>query len=1156
MRANVTSIELGGVTNLAVLAPVKAGFVAGFETITYLDRLRRLLRAMHASRQNQRESELRPPTFPDSIGRFGIIRSFRYTIVPPRPAAPGRWQLSLNVSFDGGWEPYMRVIYRDIGTLLDALFCHCEGYPGSRTSDYDTYCRWVRDNEFDGGIFYNDSALTQSDANYLAEVERLQRETADREHVDQLIARFALDSERQQIGRAFQAVWADPKAALALSLRSLKGLYRLATYFPENADDDGGVLRRFAQSALKEFRLVIAQPELAGSALWQPFAAAFAEELAWLAPAPPRAPTPPRLRFEPTALQAMVLGRADPATHGCVVMLGVREPAAAAAHLANVVAPLCAEPTNAAQVRHHVTFTFAGLQALGVHAERLDRLPQEFAEGMEARCGLLGDVRSNHPDHWRRPLRHRGRQPGERIDLTTVHVVVVLRLVDESNPAHTLHPRLAAAADALAAGTGLALLAVQPTRSYRSGGQTREHFGFVDGLSQPRPVDPADPDVAVLRGDEVRVGELVLGYHNDRGDEPFPPQADPLLDNGSFLVMRQLRQRVDHLDAALAGRPDRAEVLARMMGRRQDGVPLVPLGPSGGINDFDYGADPGGARCPFHSHVRRTNPRDGRAPMPRILRRGMSYGPRADDERDEARGIVFMAYCASIAEQFETLQRWVAGGNSSGVSSTQADPFLAVPRLGEKRTFRYVDTDGRVTRVDLGDKPFVELEWGLYLFAPSLQALRELPGLGTAPRAAAPKKPARPARDPLEAWRRRLEDPDESVAEWAKVRASGDGLVTAAPYGTLIGRQDAVLGVLKDDGALYSVRGYGRQMTASIGLNHLGLDAADGHDALAAIINPHIVDITAPVAFATALPIVRQLLAGFEKLLTQPDPSGPKRVPVDLMTLSERVLAALCSHWIGLPEAEAALPPGAERLMTGGGRLQGATGTPRCPGHLLSASRFVFAPHPRPEVVADGPAQGRAALDAVRRLLHEKRPLGTLAAKVQQGLVDAMQVAPDDDLVARNIAGLLLGFPPTVHGNFLRTMETWIDGKGLWAAQQRLAEQAGASDDFARAEAALRPLLFETLRQRPVPEMLWRTRPDGGKVVLGIASVLTDPDVPDEMMFGGSCDAASPVHTPHACPGYGMGTGVLLALVAGLLDAGTLRPTGSPVLLMLTPHAG
>jgi hypothetical protein len=33
-----------------------------------------------------------------------------------------------------------------------------------------------------------------------------------------------------------------------------------------------------------------------------------------------------------------------------------------------------------------------------------------------------------------------------------------------------------------------------------------------------------------------------------------------------------------------------------------------------------------------------------------------------------------------------------------------------------------------------------------------------------------------------------------------------------------------------------------------------------------------------------------------------------------------------------------------------------------------------------------------------------------------------------------------------------------------------------------------------------------------------------------------------------------MGMGVLLAMTAGLMKAGTLRPTGSPVLLILTPN--
>ena len=193
MRSNERGGSLAGATNLALMAPVREGILApGFEPISYLERLHRLLDAMHASRRNARESEMLRSVFPDAIGRFGIISGFRYALMPPSEAGVQRWHLSLNVTFDGGWEPYMRVIYRDIGPLLDALLCHCEGYPGSRTSDYDTYCRWVRSAEFAAGIFYTDpSGATLSDQNYLASVERIQRDHTDPATADKLIAAHA-----------------------------------------------------------------------------------------------------------------------------------------------------------------------------------------------------------------------------------------------------------------------------------------------------------------------------------------------------------------------------------------------------------------------------------------------------------------------------------------------------------------------------------------------------------------------------------------------------------------------------------------------------------------------------------------------------------------------------------------------------------------------------------------------------------------------------------------------------------------------------------------------------------------------------------------------------------------------------------------------------
>ena len=199
------SIALGGMTNLAVLADVKPGMVIGFEPVSYLERLRKVLDALHSARQNVRESELSPPVFPDAIGRFGIIHHFRYAIVPPdskTAAHPngGVWRLSLNVTFDGGWEPYMRVIYRDIGTLLDLLFCHCEGYPGSRTSRFEDYCAWVRSNEIEAGIFYTDSGVTLGDHEYLAAADKIQREAKTLEQADAQIARLSMPEAAQPCG--------------------------------------------------------------------------------------------------------------------------------------------------------------------------------------------------------------------------------------------------------------------------------------------------------------------------------------------------------------------------------------------------------------------------------------------------------------------------------------------------------------------------------------------------------------------------------------------------------------------------------------------------------------------------------------------------------------------------------------------------------------------------------------------------------------------------------------------------------------------------------------------------------------------------------------------------------------------------------------------
>ena len=1163
MRANVHSIGLAGTTNLSLLAPVREGLAPGFEPISYLERLRRLLSAMHASRRNARESELRGSVFPDPIGRFGIIGHFRYALVPPSLAGASRWHLSLNVGFDGGWEPYMRVIYRDIGPLLDALLCHCDGYRGSRTVDFDNYSRWVRNAETDAGIYYTDSAATIADQRYLASVERLQRDNHDPEAADLAVALHAEADDATAMAQGLFKAGQDPGKYLPLHLRTLKGLYRLTGFW---ADADGDVLLRFAQLVLGGFRQVISKlPNPPTDPEVKQVVTLFADELAWLGRALDEPRQEERLSWDASQLQGALLPDASRATHGALVLLKVTDVPDALAHLSSLAGACADKAAVEGEARYHVALTMAGMRALQIHPKRLASLPTEFLEGMEQRAGVLGDVRANHPDHWHRPLRHGTNPTGEdRIDLSVVHVAVMLRTIDVT-PGHELHPLLAAEVTALGAPhTGLTVLAVEPTRSRTATPGGRDHFGFVDGISQPIVVEGRMPDP---EQSEVRPGELVLGFGNDRGDGPLPIEADGLLDQGSFLVVRKLRQRLDHLDAAVtANGMDRTELLERMVGRRQDGEPLVHH--QGGQNDFDFrGAD--GLQCPFASHVRRVNPRDGRPAMPRILRRGMAYG-RASDEGalGSDRGTLFMAYCASIAEQFEIIQRWVSGGNSSGVSSLQSDPLLGVPREGEPRVYRWIDAKGMPARADLGADAFVELQWGLYLFVPSLAALERLGDFRIASASTAVTPPSPPSA--LEIWQGMLEDRDNGRATWKSVREQPGGEMNVPEYGRLVGTADGVFAALADaDCVRVSVRGFGQRMSVSIGLNHLGMDPADGYTAVGEAINPVVASVDEESAFEAAAPIALAVLTVFNRLsdgrfgLRHPD--GRTRVPVDLMSFSEQVVGQLAKKWFGLPDGI---------HMTSGGRLPtpDTDGAARCPGHIIGPSRMIFSTHPNVRVDAEGGLLGPKVLRAVTDALAAGLPAG--AGELTDALrttLAPLEGAYGSGLLDREVAGLLLGFAPTVHGNFLTVMRNWIEGDSLWSLQEELTERMrdGLSPFEAARAALLRPML-DTMQLEPVPPTVWRSPvvdgtpdPSQSPVVLGLSSAIDGLDPiahraqRDALLFGGDYFAAAGAaeRTVHACPGSKMGQGVMLAMTAALLNAGTLRPTGSPVLLMLTPKS-
>ena len=393
----------------------------------------------------------------------------------------------------------------------------------------------------------------------------------------------------------------------------------------------------------------------------------------------------------------------------------------------------------------NVAFTASGLARLGVSATALAQFSRELLDGMttEHRRRILGDVDGSAPERW-----SWGAPAGERIDMLAL-------VFGRDDAAAAAVP--AVQERALAAG-GIRLVHTLETVPL----EDREHFGFRDGISQPRFPRLGEAS-GIPERDVVATGELVLGYRNAYGRyTPRPvlaPAEDPggvlpadpegsggrdLGRNGTYLVLRQLAQDVEGF-WEFCRRADPADPLrlaARMIGRWPSGTPLV-LEPDADrtvrdLNDFAYhAADPHGVRCPIGAHVRRANPRDTLDPAPgtsrsvdvnkrhRLLRRGRKYGTAPGE-----RGLHFICLVANIARQFEFVQHsWLNDPRFNGLYD-QPDPLVA-PTPPNGRTFSVATSSVRERHT--GVPRFVSVRGGAYFFLPGIRALRYLAARGGAP---------------------------------------------------------------------------------------------------------------------------------------------------------------------------------------------------------------------------------------------------------------------------------------------------------------------------------------------------------------------------------------------------------------------------------------
>ncbi|MDJ1494783.1 hypothetical protein QNI19_17725 [Cytophagaceae bacterium DM2B3-1] len=298
-----------------------------------------------------------------------------------------------------------------------------------------------------------------------------------------------------------------------------------------------------------------------------------------------------------------------------------------------------------------------------------------------------------------------------------------------------------------------------------------EHFGYVDGVSQP-----------LFFTDEIDA----FKKNNFGGHSHFNPWApldlvlvkDPFVTDedayGSYFVFRKLEENVREFkkaeeklgkdlekEANLAGLdfdPERAG--AMLVGRFEDGTPVVlskedKMIGSGVANNFNYDSDKDGLKCPFHAHIRKTNPRGSGGFEPPedekkhiMARRGITYGIRQVNPEfeqslaqmpTEGVGLLFMSFQKSIENQFQFIQiNWAnnagfpklppgAPAIKPGIDAIigQVDPTTPKPHLSHGH-YAVDYGNGPLLPKSFSFELFVTMKGGEYFFAPSIPFLKSL----------------------------------------------------------------------------------------------------------------------------------------------------------------------------------------------------------------------------------------------------------------------------------------------------------------------------------------------------------------------------------------------------------------------------------------------
>ena len=291
-----------------------------------------------------------------------------------------------------------------------------------------------------------------------------------------------------------------------------------------------------------------------------------------------------------------------------------------------------------------------------------------------------------------------------------------------------------------------------------------DHFGYRGGMSNPQVTGVTYKTKMRYPGAPIiPMGTIVMGYDGDE-DKNNPAKRPDWSKDGAFMVTRKLNNLVPEFDEFLMlhgprlfpnEAPEKAALKlgARLFGRWKNGT-SVEMSPDwddpsianddNRINDFTFDQSAGQRKCPFASHMRKSNPRNDVQPIESmfrhfIRRHNMPYGPEVTaEERDGngtilERGLHVVCYQSSIVRGFKFIQEgWYNDPNfPPGKPVTPGlDPLFGQTGKEHEGDHRSMSGANPSLEQEIMTFPhkFIDCRGGEYFFSPSLSTLRKYIG--------------------------------------------------------------------------------------------------------------------------------------------------------------------------------------------------------------------------------------------------------------------------------------------------------------------------------------------------------------------------------------------------------------------------------------------